>query len=46
MLEILDVDLTLFAVSAWRYSAAYMLCGGGIFGAIVVFLGAKMLGKP
>ena len=38
-------DLMLVAVSAWRYSAAYLLCGGGIFGAIVVFFGAKMLGK-
>jgi hypothetical protein len=33
------------AVAAWRYSVAYMLCGGGVLGAIVVFVGAKMLGK-
>jgi len=40
-----STELMLFAVSAWRYSAAYLLCGGGVFGAIVVFLGAKMLGR-
>ena len=34
-----------FAVSAWRYSAAYMLAGGGVLGAIGVFIGAKILGK-
>ncbi|MFO0952923.1 MAG: hypothetical protein U0835_17585 [Isosphaeraceae bacterium] len=33
------------AVSAWRYSAAYLLAGGGVVGAIVIFIGAKMLGK-
>jgi hypothetical protein len=35
----------LFAVSAWRYSAAYLLCGGGVLGAIVVYIGAKILKK-
>ena len=30
---------------AIQYSLAYMLCGGGIVGAIAVFAGAKMLGK-
>jgi hypothetical protein len=34
-----------FAVAAWRYSAAYLLCGGGVFGAIVIFIGAKLLGR-
>ncbi|QEH38533.1 hypothetical protein OJF2_71360 [Aquisphaera giovannonii] len=38
-------EYLLLAVSAWRYSAAYLLCGGGVFGAIVVFLGAKLLRK-
>jgi hypothetical protein len=33
------------AVAAWQYSLAYMICGGGVLGAIVVFFGAKMLGK-
>ena len=37
-------ELTLFAVSAWRYSAAYMLCGGGLVGAVGIFIGAKLLG--
>ena len=40
-----SIDLVMFAVSAWRYSAAYMLAGGGIFGAIAIYIGAKMLGK-
>ncbi len=39
------IDAIPFAVAAWRYSVAYMLCGGGILGAIVVFIGAKALGK-
>ncbi len=39
-----SIDLTLYAVSAWRYSAAYMLCGGGVLGAVGVFVGAKILG--
>jgi len=38
-------DLAVFAVSAWRYSAAYLLAGGGVIGAIFVFFGAKALGK-
>ncbi|WP_256369028.1 hypothetical protein [Aquisphaera insulae] len=40
-----DHDYVLLAVSAWRYSAAYLLCGGGIFGAIVIFIGAKLFRK-
>jgi len=39
------MDMMVLAVSAWRYSAAYLLCGGGVLGAIVIFFGAKMLGK-
>jgi len=39
------IELMPFAVAAYRYSLAYLLCGGGIFGAIVVFFGAKMMGK-
>ncbi len=30
---------------AIQYSLAYMLCGGGIVGAIGVYAAAKMLGK-
>lgn len=33
------------AVAAFRYSLAYLLCGGGILGAIGIFFGAKLLGK-
>ena len=32
-------------VGAVQYSLAYLLCGGGIFGAIVIYIGAKMLGR-
>jgi hypothetical protein len=31
--------------AAIQYSLAYLLCGGGIVGAIVIYFGAKMLGK-
>lgn len=40
-----SLDILVFAVSAWRYSAAYLLVGGGVLGAIVIFIGAKALGK-
>ncbi len=33
------------AAAAWQFSLAYLVLGGGVFGAIVVFFGAKMLGK-
>lgn len=36
------LEMVPIAVSAWRYSAAYLLCGGGVFGAIVIFIGAKL----
>jgi hypothetical protein len=39
------IELMPLAVAAWRYSVAYMLCGGGLLGAIVIFFGAKALGK-
>ncbi|MDB6122518.1 MAG: hypothetical protein JWQ71_1511 [Pedosphaera sp.] len=32
-------------VAAAGYSMLYLLCGGGVFGAILIFIGAKMLGK-
>ena len=32
-------------VGAIQYSLAYMLCGGGVIGAIGVFAVAKMLGR-
>jgi hypothetical protein len=31
--------------AAAGYSLLYMLCGGGIFGAVVIFFIAKKLGK-
>ncbi len=31
--------------AAIQYSIAYMLCGGGVIGAIGVFAVAKMLGR-
>ena len=32
-------------VAAAGYSLVYLLAGGGVFGAIVIFIIAKMLGK-
>lgn len=32
-------------VAAAQYSLLYMLCGGGIFGAAVIYVVAKSLGK-
>jgi len=32
-------------VAAAQYSLIYMLFGGGFFGAIVIYIVAKMLGK-
>jgi len=32
-------------VSAVGYSLVYLLAGGGVFGAFVIFVIAKMLGK-
>lgn len=32
-------------LAAAQYSLAYLLCGGGIFGAIVVYFVAKGFGK-
>ncbi|HZL42571.1 MAG TPA: hypothetical protein VFD66_04770 [Verrucomicrobiae bacterium] len=37
------VTLPMFAAAG--YSLIYLLGGGGLFGAIVIFIGAKMLGK-
>jgi len=31
--------------AAIQYSLAYLLCGGGVVGAIAIFIGAKALGK-
>jgi hypothetical protein len=32
-------------VAAIQYSLAYMLCGGGVVGAIGIYVVAKMLGR-
>ena len=37
--------LTLLPVAAAGYSLIYLLFGGGLVGAIVIFVVAKMLGK-
>jgi len=41
-MEILAVDCLLAAAG---YSLVYLLAGGGVFGAIVIFFVAKMLGR-
>ncbi len=37
--------LTLPPVAAIGYSLVYMVFGGGLLGAVVIFIVAKMLGK-
>lgn len=37
--------LVILPVAAIGYSLVYMLFGGGVFGAVVIFFIAKMLGK-
>jgi hypothetical protein len=39
------IEMMPFAVAAWRYSLAYLICGGGVLGAIGVYVVAKLLGK-
>jgi hypothetical protein len=34
-----------FVVAAVGYSLIYLLAGGGVFGAIVIFVIARMMGK-
>ena len=36
---------TLLPLAAVSYSFVYLLAGGGVFGALVIFVIAKMLGK-
>jgi hypothetical protein len=40
-----DLALLLPPFAAIGYSLIYLLFGGGLFGAVVIFLVAKMLGK-
>jgi hypothetical protein len=37
--------LTALPVAAAGYSLVYLLAGGGVFGAVVIFIIAKMLGR-
>ena len=37
--------LTVLPLAAAGYSFVYLLAGGGVFGAIVIFVIAKMFGK-
>lgn len=41
----IELSLIILPLAAIGYSLVYMLFGGGIFGAIVIFFIAKALGK-
>ncbi len=41
----MEVLATAPVLAAVGYSIVYMLLGGGVFGAVVIFFVAKMLGK-
>ena len=41
----IDVISVVLPVAAAGYSILYMIFGGGLFGAIVIFIIAKLLGK-
>ncbi len=40
-----EVTSTVMPVAAVGFSLLYMLFGGGLFGAVVIFFAAKALGK-
>ena len=40
-----DLALLLPPIAAIGYSLIYLLCGGGLFGAVVIFIIAKMFRK-
>ena len=40
-----DLALMLLPIAAIGYSLIYLLCGGGLFGAVVIFIVAKMFRK-
>jgi len=40
-----NLALTILPLAAIKYSLAYLLVGGGFFGAVVIFFLAKMMGK-
>jgi hypothetical protein len=39
------LTLTILPLAAIKYSLAYLLLGGGFFGAVVIFFLAKMMGR-
>jgi hypothetical protein len=39
------LDQMPLVIAAAQYSIAYLLCGGGVFGAIGIYVVAKMLGR-
>ncbi len=41
----LTLALIALPLAAIKYSLAYLLLGGGFFGAVVIFFVAKMFGK-
>lgn len=41
----MDLVHLAFPLAAIGYSLIYLLCGGGLGGAILIFIVAKMLGK-
>ena len=44
-LKMLILAVTTVPLAAIGYSMVYLLAGGGFFGAMVIFVVAKMLGK-
>jgi len=42
---VMDAVMTLHPLAAIGYSLVYMLLGGGLGGAVLIFIVAKMLGK-
>ncbi len=40
-----DLALLALPLAAAGYSLVYMIFGGGLFGAVVIFIVAKLLGK-
>jgi hypothetical protein len=40
-----NIALVFLTLAAIKYSLAYLLLGGGFFGAVVIFFVAKIFGK-
>jgi hypothetical protein len=40
-----DLAFLILPIAAIGYSLLYLLCGGGLVGAVVIFIIAKLLGK-